>query len=89
MKDFFEEKIDVRSYQMGIFALMKRRSRFTNDEYRIIQVAYGDADDFDPIVRLEYTILEPELRRRVANSIEELAALGFDGIQVDIEAGRS
>jgi len=78
MKDFFEEKIDVRSYQMGIFALMKRRSRFTNDEYRILQVAYGDADD-----------LEPELRRRVANSIEELAALGFDGIQVDIEAGRS
>jgi hypothetical protein len=37
---------------------------------------FVDADDYDPVVRLEHTILEPELRRRVANTIEELAALG-------------
>jgi hypothetical protein len=76
MKDYLNEQIDALSYQRGIFDLMKQRARLSDEEFGILQIAYGDADDYDPIVRLEYTILEPELRRRVANSIEELAALG-------------
>jgi len=64
---------------------MKQRGTFTDEEFRILQMALADADDYDPIVKLEYTILEPELRRRVANSIEELIALGSDAVKVDIE----
>jgi len=76
MKDYLDGKIDAGGYQRGIFDLMKQRARLSDEEYRILQMAYGDADDYDPIVKLEYTILEPELRCRVANSIEKLAALG-------------
>lgn len=48
----------------------------TDDEFSIIGLAYHDADDYDPEVRLEHTIEEPELRRRVAESLDELKALG-------------
>jgi hypothetical protein len=85
MKEYLDRKIDARSYQRGIFDLMKQRGTFTDEEFRILQMALADADDYDPIVKLEYTILEPELRRRVANSIEELIALGSDAVKVDIE----
>jgi len=76
MKAYLEGKIEVGSYQQGIFALMKKRAVLTLEEYDVIQTVFVDADDYDPVVRLEHTILEPELRRRVANTIEELAALG-------------
>jgi hypothetical protein len=78
MKEYLEEKIDVDTYRHGVFALMKKRARLSDDEFRIIEVAFVDADDFDPVLRLEYTILEPELKRRVALSIKGLAALGSE-----------
>jgi hypothetical protein len=84
MKGYVDLKIDALSYQKGFFALMKRRSNLTEDEFRVLQTAFVDADDYDPILRLEYTITEPELRRRVANSISDLDALGYDAVQVDI-----
>jgi hypothetical protein len=79
MKEYLEGKIDAESYRQGFFKLMKKRARFTDDEFRLIQVAFLDADDYDPVVRLEYTILEPELRRRVAMSV----ALGYEAAPVD------
>ncbi len=83
MRDYLDGKIEVRGYQRGIFTLMKQRARFTDEEFRILQMAFVDVDDYDPVVRLEHTILEPELRSRVANSIRELTALGYDEVQVD------
>jgi hypothetical protein len=77
MEDFLETRIDVRQYQQNYFALMKKRMTLSEDESRILQQAYGDADDYDPELRLQYTIEEPELRQRVAKSLRELAALGY------------
>jgi len=56
---------------------MKKRSIITDEAFCLLQTAYTDADDYDPVVRLEYTILEPVLRSRVAKSVEDLAALGY------------
>ena len=44
---------------------------------QIIQRGYCDADDYDPVVRLPNTILEPELRERVAKSMRDLNSLGY------------
>jgi hypothetical protein len=76
MQNYLDGKIDVDSYCSSYFDLAVKRNTITSDESRIIYTAYHDADDYDPEVRLEHTILEPELRRRIAMSIEELAALG-------------
>ena len=43
----------------------------------ILQIGIGDADDYDPDLRLEHTILEPALRDRVAKTITELEGLGY------------
>lgn len=77
MTDYLESKIDVQEYRKRIFDAMKRGISTGESEYQILQTAYGDADDFDAEIRLEYTIEEPELRRRVTKSIEELALLGY------------
>jgi hypothetical protein len=76
MEGYIDGKIGVDDYCQGIFALMKRRMTISDEECRILQTAFHDADDYDAEIRLEHTILEPELRRRVATSIEELRALG-------------
>jgi hypothetical protein len=84
MNEYLEGKIDVDTHRYGVFAAMKKRARISDDEFRIIQGAFVDADDYDPAVRLEHTILESELRRRVAMSIMGLYALGCEVIPVDI-----
>jgi len=68
-------EIEAREYQSQYFELMKNRMTVTEDEFRILQMAYGDADDYDPSLRLEHTIEEPELKRRVGKSIHDLKEL--------------
>jgi Bacterial self-protective colicin-like immunity len=75
MKDYLDGRTDVRSYRQGYFALMKKRMVLNEEESRILQTAYGDADDYDPLIRLAHTIEEPELRKRVAKSLEELVTV--------------
>jgi hypothetical protein len=78
MKDYLDQRIDVNQYQKMYFDMtIKLVTIPSGDVDRIIQQAYGDADDYDPVVRLPYTIEEPELRARVANSLRELASLGY------------
>lgn len=68
-------QIDARGYQAAYFALMKRRTNLAAEEFEIIQQAFVDADDYDPEVRLEHTIEEPELRTRVGKTVRELAEI--------------
>ena len=53
-----------------------RAGILSEGEDKIIQQAYGDADDFDNAVKLEYTIDEGQLRLRVSASLEKLKTLG-------------
>ena len=48
----------------------------SDEEDKILQRAYVDADDFDDVVRLEYTIDEEQLRERVSASLKRLKGLG-------------
>ena len=66
MKDFLDRRIDVRQYQRRYFDLSKKRFIVTDEEDKILQQAYGDADDFDDVVHLEYTINEELLRERIS-----------------------
>ena len=75
MKSFLMGQIDARGYQEAYFALMKRRANLAAEEFEIIQQAFVDADDYDPEVRLDHTIEEPELRSRVSKTQRELAEL--------------
>ena len=77
MKDFLENLIDVHQYCRSYFGFAKMRMGVLSDEEdKIIQQAYGDADDFDDAVQLEYTIDEGQLRQRVSASLEKLKTLG-------------
>ena len=49
----------------------------SDEEDKIIQQAYGDADDFDDAVQLEYAIDEGRLRQWVSASLEKLKTLGY------------
>jgi hypothetical protein len=75
MEDSISGTRDARSYQRAFFALMKRRAVLSDDESRIVQQSYGDADDYDPAILLPHTIEEPELRKRVADSANRLASI--------------
>ena len=78
MKDFVDGRIDARQYQSSYSDLMIKRFVVPSEDVsRVLQQAFGDADDYDPVVRLPSTIEEPELRRRVSNSIRELESLGI------------
>lgn len=78
MKDYLERRIDTSQYRERYFALTKKRVHIPNEDVdRIVQQAYGDADDYDPVVRLPHTIQEPELRERVGKSVKELELLGY------------
>ncbi len=70
--------IAVDHYRKSYFALIKKRMTVTDDESRILQQAYGDADDYDAVVKLEYAIDEAQLRERVAQTVSKLAALGYE-----------
>ena len=76
MKDFLDRRIDVRQYQRSYVDLSTKRFVTTPEEDKILQQAYGDADDFDDVVHLEYTIDEEQLRNRASTSLERLKALG-------------
>ena len=78
MKDFLDRRIDVRQYQRTYFDLSTKRFIVTDEEDKILQQAYGDADDFDDVVHLEYTINEEQLRERVSASLERLKTLGHE-----------
>jgi hypothetical protein len=85
MEGHLQGEFDVEGYRRGVFALNKRRATFTEDEFCVLQLAFHDADDFDAVMRLNHTILEPELTRRVAKSIIELVELGREAVRVDTQ----
>jgi hypothetical protein len=76
MQNFLAKRIDVHQYRRSYFDLSKTRIVVSDDEDKILQQAYGDADDFDDVVHLEYTIDEAQLRERVSSSLERLRAVG-------------
>jgi hypothetical protein len=76
MKSYLDREIDANSYCSRYFDLMTKRMTIGREVSTILQIGFGDADDYDPDLRLEHTILEPELRDRVAKTIAEIAALG-------------
>ena len=82
MKAFLDGSIGARNYKRSYFDLAKKRVNIPNEEVsRITQRAYGDADDYEPETELRQAnrqwIGEPELRERVAKSLRELEALGY------------
>ena len=76
MQDFLAKRIDVHQYRRSYFDLAKMRMDVSDDEDKSLQQAYGDADDFDDVVHLKYTIDEAQLKERVSGSLERLRALG-------------
>ena len=77
MKDYLGRRIDVREYRRCFFSFAKMRADvLSEEEDKIIQQAYGDADDFDDAVKLEYAVNEGQLRQRVSASLEKLKTLG-------------
>jgi Domain of unknown function (DUF4926)/Bacterial self-protective colicin-like immunity len=77
MKDFLDNLIDVHQYRRSYFGFaLMRMGVLSDEEDKIIQQAYGDADDFDDAVQLEYTIDEGQLRQRVSASLKKLKTLG-------------
>ena len=76
MKSFLNSEIDAESYCARYFDLMVKRMTVGEEESKILGIGYHDADDYDADLRLEHTILEPELKTRVAESLAGLTALG-------------
>jgi hypothetical protein len=76
MRAFLERRIDAETYRREFFSMSRKRTLLSDEASRIIQKAYGDADDYDSTVRLPHTIEEPRLRELVADSSRELEALG-------------
>ncbi|HEY7097199.1 MAG TPA: colicin immunity domain-containing protein [Terriglobales bacterium] len=76
MKAFLGKRIDAHQYRSNYFDLSKKRVIATEEEDKVLQQAYGDADDFDDTVSLANTINEEQLRERVSASLERLKALG-------------
>lgn len=82
MKDYLGGRIQARQYARNYFDLAKKRVTMSSEETnRVTQEAYGDADDYedDPVLRQHNPrwIGDSELRKRVANSLRELEALGY------------
>ena len=77
MADYLDGRIDADQYRNNMFDLFKKRMEQLDEATnRTLQMAYGDADDYDRRIRLSYTIEEPELKKRVKRSLDELASLG-------------
>lgn len=78
MNDYLEGRTDANEYRRTFFDFFNKRISIPDERAsQIIQAAYGDADDYDPNVRLPYTIERPELNERVRHSLAKLAALGY------------
>ena len=78
MKDFLQGRLDAGQDAQLYFALMVKRITLTEEEDRILQRAYGDADDYEPdtAIKLPNLINEQQLKERVTQSLRELAELG-------------
>jgi Bacterial self-protective colicin-like immunity len=76
MKDFLDGRVGVKDYQRQYFELNTKRVILSEEESKILQQAYGDADDFDDAVQLAYTINEEQLKERVSVTLERLRRLG-------------
>ena len=86
MRDYLEQRVDASQYRSRLFSLFKQRMIVQNEVVsQVLQEAYGDADDYDPVVRLPYTIQEPELKARVQRSLERLGSLGCDVTSRDLK----
>jgi len=77
MKAYLEQRINVKTYQQEFFAMTKKRTLVSERADSIIQKAYGDADDYDPVLGARY-VDETRLRELVSKSVKELEALGSD-----------
>src|SRR5579859_3858760 len=82
MKDYLDRRIGPAQYAKSYFALFKKRMVVPNEELsRILQQAYGDADDYEPdtAIRQENPkwVGETELKERVEKSLRELRAFGY------------
>jgi len=79
MHSFLNGSVDVKSYRQELFRVFPTRMEPHGDETdRILQTAYGDADDYESEIRLPYTITEEELRSRVATLSKELVERGYE-----------
>jgi self-protective colicin-like immunity protein len=76
MRDYVEKRIDVDAFQYRIFALMKQRANMPDEAFTIIQQVFVKADDYDPVVRTEHTVTEPELLAFVEQSLAKLHSMG-------------
>jgi hypothetical protein len=82
MKTYLNREIEAPQYARRFFDFANTRVLIPNEEVdRIIQRAYGDADDYEPDETLRKTdpswIDEPALRQKVAESLCQLETLGF------------
>jgi hypothetical protein len=78
MRDYLEGRTDVHAYRQNLFGSMTKRTNLNEEESRIVQQAYGDADDYDQAVSLTYTLDEPELKTRIAKSLKDLGVAESD-----------
>lgn len=75
MTDFLGSCISVEEYRSQFSNMNAKWHMLSDEQDVVIQKAYGDADDYDEVVSLPYTIDLPTLRGRVANSVRALHAL--------------
>lgn len=75
MIKFLDHHISVDDYRRSIVEMAKKRTLMSEGADIVVQRAYGDADDYDDVVQLPYTIGEAELRERVAGSVKSLEHL--------------
>ena len=66
LQDYVENRINVETYRDRLFSMSAKRSLMADEASIVIQQTYGDADDYDPVEKLNYAIDESALRERVA-----------------------
>ena len=74
-----ENQIVVDTYRNGCFSTSSKRSLLAKTASIVIEKAYWNVDDDDPVVQLSYTIDEPVLKDRVAKAVSELGRVGVSG----------
>jgi hypothetical protein len=82
MTHYVSGKISADEYARSIFDTFahKRLDLPQGEPEEIITRAYGDADDYDPKIKLPYTYTEDELRKRVTTALERLLELGYSAV---------
>ena len=64
--EFLDERIDAQPYQRSYFKLNANRVVLLEQERKIVQRGYGDANDYDDLLHLAHTINEEQLRECVS-----------------------